>query len=88
MIFSRLKPLWPAVVLFFCMVLVVEAQQQDADNGADTPQQQQIEEPAGNAPENDAEQADGQDSEEDSPSRFIPTEQISQDLGVSFPADI
>ena len=27
-------------------------------------------------------------SEEDSPSRFIPTEQISQDLGVSFPADI
>ena len=26
--------------------------------------------------------------EEDSPSRFIPTEQISQDLGVSFPADI
>lgn len=27
-------------------------------------------------------------SEEESPSRFIPTEQISQDLGVSFPADI
>ncbi len=26
--------------------------------------------------------------DEDSPSRFIPTEQISQDLGVSFPADI
>jgi hypothetical protein len=26
--------------------------------------------------------------EEESPSRFIPTEQISQDLGVSFPADI
>lgn len=24
----------------------------------------------------------------DSPSRFIPTEQVSQDLGVSFPADI
>ncbi len=88
MIFSRLKPLWPAVVLFFCLVLVVEAQQQDADNGAGTPQQQQVEEPAGNAQENDAEQADGQDSEEDSPSRFIPTEQISQDLGVSFPADI
>jgi len=27
-------------------------------------------------------------SEEESPSRFIPTEQISQDLGVSFPSDI
>lgn len=25
---------------------------------------------------------------DDEPSRFIPTEQISQDLGVSFPADI
>jgi len=24
----------------------------------------------------------------DSPTRFIPTEQVSQDLGVSFPADI
>lgn len=24
----------------------------------------------------------------DSPSRFIPTEQVSQDLGVSFPVDI
>lgn len=28
------------------------------------------------------------DNEEESPSRFIPTEQISQDLGVTFPADI
>ena len=26
--------------------------------------------------------------EQDSPARFIPSEQISQDLGVSFPADI
>ena len=26
--------------------------------------------------------------EEESPSRFVPTEQISQDLGVSFPVDI
>jgi len=28
------------------------------------------------------------EEDEDAPSRFIPTEQISQDLGVSFPADI
>ncbi len=33
-------------------------------------------------------QAGELDPEEESPSRFIPTEQISQDLGVSFPADI
>lgn len=28
------------------------------------------------------------DDEEDASARFIPTEQISQDLGVSFPVDI
>ena len=27
-------------------------------------------------------------NEEESPGRFVPTEQISQDLGVSFPVDI
>ena len=39
----------------------------------------------------DAAQADDEqtdEEEEESPSRFIPTEQISQDLGVSFPVDI
>jgi len=29
-----------------------------------------------------------EDEEEDAPGRFIPSEQISQDLGVSFPIDI
>lgn len=28
------------------------------------------------------------EEEEDSPIRFIPTEEVSQDLGVSFPVDI
>lgn len=28
------------------------------------------------------------EEEEESPGRFIPTEEISQDLGVSFPVDI
>ena len=40
----------------------------------------------GSASDSDSNSGDG--SEEESPSRFIPTEQISQDLGVSFPADI
>lgn len=31
---------------------------------------------------------DEDEDEEDSSERFIPTEQISQDLGVSFPVDI
>ena len=29
-----------------------------------------------------------EEEEEDAPGRFIPSEQISQDLGVSFPIDI
>lgn len=32
--------------------------------------------------------SDQQDEDENSNSRFIPTEEISQDLGVSFPVDI
>jgi len=35
-----------------------------------------------------AEEDQSIDGPEDSPGRFIPTEQISQDLGVSFPVDI
>jgi len=32
--------------------------------------------------------AEADEEDEDSPGRFIPTEEISQDLGVSFPVDI
>ena len=35
-----------------------------------------------------AENPQTNDDEEDSSVRFIPTEEISQDLGVSFPVDI
>ena len=35
-----------------------------------------------------SENNDDEAKEENSDSRFIPTEQISQDLGVSFPVDI
>jgi hypothetical protein len=31
---------------------------------------------------------DGEVAEEESGARFIPTEEISQDFGVSFPVDI
>ena len=36
----------------------------------------------------DAESAQDAESEEESGARFIPTEEISQDFGVSFPVDI
>jgi len=38
--------------------------------------------------ENDGEQEITADQEEQGAGRFVPTEEISQDLGVSFPADI
>lgn len=36
----------------------------------------------------DGDQAQVDSEEEESDARFIPTEEISQDLGVSFPVDI
>ncbi|PCH62630.1 MAG: hypothetical protein COC19_02460 [SAR86 cluster bacterium] len=38
--------------------------------------------------ENTSEEITEEEEEEESNSRFIPTEQISRDLGVSFPVDI
>lgn len=38
--------------------------------------------------ETTAEEAAEELEDEESPGRFVPTEQISQDLGVSFPVDI
>ena len=38
--------------------------------------------------ESASEETDSEDGEAEGPGRFIPSEQISQDLGVSFPADI
>ncbi|GAB5497883.1 MAG: hypothetical protein PsegKO_01940 [Pseudohongiellaceae bacterium] len=38
--------------------------------------------------ESDAEADQASEADEESPGRFIPTEEISQDLGVSFPVDI
>lgn len=60
------------------------AGQQDNQQQAQPPQaqtDQQIEELT-------EEQLANQDEEQTAGARFIPTEQISQDLGVSFPVDI
>lgn len=61
---------------------------QDPDDGAAAAEEpaadqgSQTETPAG------ADQAQLDSEEEESDARFIPTEEISQDLGVSFPVDI
>ena len=60
---------------------------------------EQTEENSGALVSDEIESADSSDSataaaatetsdDEESPGRFVPTEQISQDLGVSFPVDI
>lgn len=48
----------------------------------------QSEQQEGTQQEEDLILAESEADEEESPGRFIPTEEISQDLGVSFPVDI
>ncbi len=61
---------------------------QDQSVATDEPQTT-LEDPAGaDAAEQTESDEITEDEEEDAPGRFIPSEQISQDLGVSFPIDI
>jgi hypothetical protein len=73
-------------------LLAAEANSGSADAGIETgePELQQAENEAVAAAETAPveEPVDEENMPEESPSRFIPTEQISQDLGVSFPVDI
>ena len=67
-------------------------QAQGANGGAVAGEEQAV--LAGDAPAQQDQDSSGQDvaqveeGEEDSAGRFIPTEQLSQDLGASFPVDI
>lgn len=85
-------------LLFFAVLLslvTVEAQQAvPAQQDSASQQTDGSSEPVAADQDDDAaEQAAEDDNADDapvgdSPTRFIPTEQVSQDLGVSFPADI
>ena len=77
-----------AIMLFYAI----------ASSAAESPLEQ-TEENSGALVSDEIERAESSDSataaaatetsdEEESPGRFVPTEQISQDLGVSFPVDI
>ncbi len=80
--------------LFFLALFVLSASATAAENDApaqDADQQQTAEvetQPTQEAQDNALIAADETETEEESAVRFIPTEQISQDLGVSFPVDI
>ena len=89
--------LFRALLLLALCLTTAEAQQEDGS--ADAAEQGEVQDSAdssANAAELDADDAEVSAGEDDpdaapvgeSPSRFIPTEQLSQDLGVSFPADI
>lgn len=88
-------------ILLFAGLLALSAGAQDSQS-ADTEQEAQTEqqiidteltlEELGVADNDElilgADEGGEESEEENSNSRFIPTEQISQDLGVSFPVDI
>lgn len=75
---------------------VAQVSGQPADQTEDTDQQQAAQQPAdgqaATAPSaqdnNDGQQQQDAGDDQNPQGRFIPTEQISQDLGVSFPVDI
>lgn len=76
---------WIVFGLWLLLAALVQAQQQDTPEAAPdavAPPPQADQASAGPPADPDAENA------EQSPGRFIPTEEISQDLGVSFPVDI
>jgi len=85
-------------LLFFAVLVslvTVEAQQTvPAQEDSASQQSDGNSEPVAADQDDDAaEEAAEEDNSDDapvgdSPTRFIPTEQVSQDLGVSFPADI
>lgn len=86
----------PLLFLAFLLSLtIVEAQQTvpTQENNAAQQSDGDSEPVAADQDDDAAEQAAEEDNADDapvgdSPTRFIPTEQVSQDLGVSFPTDI
>ena len=74
-----------AFLLSSLFVLAQEGEQV-GDKESPTAESQDIETEDEEAPSNDNEEVLSPEANTDS--RFIPTEQISQDLGVSYPVDI
>lgn len=96
---NSVKKLILFVVIYFSqMVWAAEnaLPVQDLDEAANEDTVEQTETDQDSEPERASEEeaftfVDVEDTDEgveESPSRFIPTEQISQDFGVSFPVDI
>ncbi len=80
--------LWVVMVtpLSFAQSTDANAQEPDSVEIESTTDAEQADEQEQSSTETDADVA--QVEEEEEQSRFIPTEQLSQDLGASFPVDI
>lgn len=69
--------------------LQAQVQDQQQDEQAAAQGQQRTQEEQAEAQQEESTGESGEETEEDDGfERFIPTEQVSRDLGVSFPADI
>lgn len=75
------------ILLVFCQ-LTIAAENELPTQDAAADEDQAAEQLSPQAAQINTEDAGQIDAEEESSVRFIPTEEISQDLGVSFPVDI
>jgi hypothetical protein len=88
---SNLSLVTRAALLLACAWVFSVAAQDAEQNPLQAVETEVTQEPAQEtdlADSGNNETSDGEVAEEESGARFIPTEEISQDFGVSFPVDI
>ena len=84
----KLRPIAAAIMLVYAVVsFAAESSLEQSEENSDSLVSDEIESAEASDSATAAEMTEPSD-EEESPGRFVPTEQISQDLGVSFPVDI
>ena len=84
----KLGQIAAAIMLFYAVAsFAAESPLEQAEENSDALVSDEIESAEASGSATAAEMTEPSD-EEESPGRFVPTEQISQDLGVSFPVDI
>ena len=84
----KLRQIAAAIMLFYAVAsFAAESPLEQAEENSDALVSDEIESAEASDSATAAETTEPSD-EEASPGRFVPTEQISQDLGVSFPVDI
>lgn len=83
-----MKRFYLCIALFFAFSTWAQEQNDDSQNEGEALDTDFTEEQLAAAENNELVLEGNEGEEEESNSRFIPTEQISQDSGVAFPVDI